>query len=159
MSADAHVQQGARVLPVPPPLYYIAGLAAGAALDSLLALPFGGRPGTAVAGAAVAVLGLALTAAGVATVVRHRTTIVPHHAVATMVTGGPFRISRNPMYAGLAVAYAGASLLLDSWWPVLLGPLVLLAVHRLVIRPEERYLTGRFGAAYADYQARVRRWL
>jgi len=51
------------------------------------------------------------------------------------------------------------ALLLGSWWPLMLWPLVILAVRQLVIRPEERYLTQRFGQTYTDYQSRVRRWL
>ena len=104
-------------------------------------------------------LGLALAVAGIAAVIRHRTTIVPHHPVATLVTGGAYRLSRNPMYTGLAVAYLGLALLFGSWWPLALWPLVIVAVRQLVIRPEERYLAGRFGQTYTDYQARVRRWL
>jgi protein-S-isoprenylcysteine O-methyltransferase Ste14 len=114
---------------------------------------------TAVAGAVVLLAGLALAIGGVAGVVRHRTTIVPHHAVATLVTDGAYRISRNPMYTGLAVAYPGAALLLGSWWPVLLWPVVLVVVRMLVIRPEEHYLEARFGSAYASYRAQVRRWV
>jgi protein-S-isoprenylcysteine O-methyltransferase Ste14 len=75
-----------------------------------------------------------------------------------MTTGG-YRLSRNPMYAGLGIAYLGAALLLGSWWPVVLWPLVMLAVDRLVIRPEETYLSERFGQDYSDYRAHVRRWL
>jgi protein-S-isoprenylcysteine O-methyltransferase Ste14 len=151
--------RGARVIFVPPPLYYVAGLVAGMAAHAVAPLPIGGRPATAVAGAVVLVLGLMLTAGGVAGVVRHRTTIVPHHPVATLVTDGAYRISRNPMYTGLATAYLGAAVLLGSWWPVALSPVVVLAVLALVIRPEERYLGERFGPAYADYRARVRRWV
>ncbi len=150
---------GARVIYIPPPLYYAAGLAGGAILDSPVALRIGGRPAVAVAGAVLAALGLALCLSGVVAVVSHRTTIVPHHPVATLVTGGAYRLSRNPMYTGLAVAYFGLALLLGSWWPLVLYPLVILAVYRLVIRPEEQYLTQRFGSAYTDYQSRVRRWL
>jgi protein-S-isoprenylcysteine O-methyltransferase Ste14 len=155
----AVLQQGARVPLIPPPLYYAAGLAAGMAIDWLVALPLGGRSATAVTGAVLTLLGLALTFAGVAAVIRHRTTIVPHHPVATLVTGGAYRLSRNPMYAGLAVAYLGVALLLGSWWPLVLWLPVLLAVRRLVIDPEELYLARRFGQTYTDYQARVRRWL
>jgi protein-S-isoprenylcysteine O-methyltransferase Ste14 len=79
--------------------------------------------------------------------------------VATLVTTGVYGISRNPMYTGVAVACLGAALLLGSWWPVVSWPLVILAVRRLVIRPEEQYLDRRFGRAYRDYRARVRRWL
>jgi protein-S-isoprenylcysteine O-methyltransferase Ste14 len=63
------------------------------------------------------------------------------------------------MYTGLAIAYLGVALLLGSWWPLVLWPLVVVAVRQLVIRPEEQYLTQRFGQAYTDYEGRVRRWL
>jgi protein-S-isoprenylcysteine O-methyltransferase Ste14 len=119
----------------------------------------GGRPVTTVAGVVAGGVGLALTFGGVAGVVRHRTTIVPHHPVAALVTGGAYRWSRNPMYTGLAIAYLGGALLVGSWWPIAVWPLVILAVRRLVIDPEEQYLSERFGRAYADYRARVRRWL
>lgn len=150
---------GARVIFVPPPLYYAAGLAGGLAIDGAVALPIAGRPATAAAGVIAGAAGLALSAAGVAAVIRHRTTIVPHRPVAALVTGGAYRVSRNPMYTGLAIAYVGLALLLGSWWPLLLWPLVILVVRQLVIRPEEDYLAVRFGPAYADYRSRVRRWL
>jgi protein-S-isoprenylcysteine O-methyltransferase Ste14 len=159
MPADTATARGADVIPIPPPLYFAGGLALGMALNTLVPLPIGGRPATAVAGTTVAAVGLALAKAGASAVVRHGTTIVPHRAVATLVTSGPYRLSRNPMYTGLAVAHLGATLLLDSWWPATLWPLAVLAVDRLAIRPEERYLTERFGRAYTDYRARVRRWL
>lgn len=144
---------------IPPPLYYVAGLAVGMAAHAVAPLPVGGRPATTVAGAVVLVLGLALAAGGMAGVIRHRTTIVPHHPVTTLVTDGAYRISRNPMYTGLAVAYLGAALLFGSWWPVVLWPAVIAAVLLLVIRPEEHYLAERFGTDYAAYRTHVRRWV
>jgi len=158
MSVNAGAQHGARVIFIPPPLYYAAGLAGGMAINGVVALPLGGRPATMVAAMAVATLGLALVLAGVAAVIRHRTTIVPHHPVATLITGGAYRLSRNPMYTGLAIAYLGLALLFDSWWPLALWPLLIVAIRHLVIRPEEQYLTQRFGQTYTDYQSRVRRW-
>jgi protein-S-isoprenylcysteine O-methyltransferase Ste14 len=159
MSISSEAQQGARVIFIPPPLYYAAGLAGGMAINGVVGLPLGGRPATAVAGTVVAALGLVLAFAGVAAVIRHRTTIVPHHPVATLLTGGAYRLSRNPMYTGLAIAYLGLALLFGSWWPLALWPAVIVAVRHLVIRPEEHYLTQRFGRTYTDYQSRVRRWL
>jgi protein-S-isoprenylcysteine O-methyltransferase Ste14 len=159
VSTKTEAQDGAKVIFIPPPLYYAAGLAGGMALNAAAALPLGGRPGTAVAGAALAALGLALTIAGVAAVIRHRTTIVPHHPVTALLTSGPYRLSRNPMYTGLAIAYLGLALLLNSWWPLALWPLVILAVRQLVIRPEEQYLTHQFGRHFTEYRSRVRRWL
>ena len=63
------------------------------------------------------------------------------------------------MYTGLAIAYIGGALLVGSWWPLLVLPVVVVIVRLVVIGPEERYLTDHFGAAYTDYCARVRRWL
>lgn len=159
MATATAMTRGARVIYVPPPLYYGAGLAAGMLLHHLVPLPVGGRPATAVAGALVGVLGLVLNFAGVAGVIRHRTTIVPHRPVATLITTGAYRLSRNPMYTGLAIAYLGAALLAGSWWPMVLWPLAILAIDQLVIRPEERYLNERFGGAYGDYRSSVRRWI
>jgi len=159
MTDQADAQHGAQVIFIPPPLYYIAGLAGGMAVNSLVAVPLGGRPATWVAGAVVAAVGLALSFTGIAAVIRHRTTIVPHHPVATLLTSGAYRLSRNPMYTGLAIAYLGLALLFGSWWPLVIWPLVIVVVRQLVIRPEEEYLTRRFGQTYTDYQSRVRRWL
>src|SRR5258705_3915195 len=104
MPGQAGAQGGALVSYIPSPLYYAAGLAGGMAVNSLVALPLGGRAAIVVAGAMVAALGLALTFVGVAGVIRHRTTIVPHHPVATLLTGGAYPDSRNPMYTRPALA-------------------------------------------------------
>src|SRR2546428_63397 len=50
MSANAEAQQGARVIFIPPPLYYAAGLAGGMAINGVVALPLGGRPSAACSG-------------------------------------------------------------------------------------------------------------
>lgn len=84
---------------------------------------------------------------------------MPHRPVSTLVTTGAYRISRNPMYTGLAIAYLGGALLAGSWWPLVTFPLALLAVRGLVIGPEERHLAATFGRTYIDYRTRVRRWL
>jgi protein-S-isoprenylcysteine O-methyltransferase Ste14 len=159
MTVQTEPIHGARVIPIPPPLYYAAGFAGGLLLDRLISLPVGGRPATAVAGMVVGGLGLVFTSAGVAGVIRHRTTIVPHHPVARLITSGAYRWSRNPMYTGLAITYLGGALLVGSWWPLALLPLAMVAVARLAIHAEEQYLNSQFGQTYADYRARVRRWL
>ena len=146
----------------PPPVLFVAGLVAGWALDRYgRALPLPGV-GTAAArgvGLVLVLLGLALVGWGIATFRRARTAIIPHYPASQVVDRGPYRFTRNPMYTGFTIVYLGVTALLRSAWPLLLLPLVLVALVRLVIAREERYLRAAFGADYDAYCARVRRWL
>ena len=124
------------------------------------------RPWTIPGGAALTMTGLALVLAGIALTIwsavtfsRAHTTIIPWGEVSAMVTSGPFGFSRNPIYVADAVAFVGATLLIHSWWPLVVLPGILLVMRRKVIDREERYLTEQFGDAYREYQFRVRRWL
>jgi protein-S-isoprenylcysteine O-methyltransferase Ste14 len=150
---------GAQVVPIPPPLYYGAALAGGLLLQRVIPLDVPIPSVTRPAGAVLLAAGLALNFAAVASVVIHKTTIVPHARVATLIRVGVYRLSRNPMYTGLGAAVAGASLIAHSWWPLILLPAALVAVRKLVIDPEERYLSQRFGSDYDSYRAQVPRWL
>jgi protein-S-isoprenylcysteine O-methyltransferase Ste14 len=76
-----------------------------------------------------------------------------------LVTSGPYRLTRNPMYLGMAFLYAGLALSFGVTWSLAFLPLVLLAVDRLAILREEHYLEAKFGEEYRRYKARVRRWL
>jgi protein-S-isoprenylcysteine O-methyltransferase Ste14 len=118
----------------------------------------GNRPREAVAALAI-VLWLGLMASALGAFRRVRTTMIPNRPAAALATGGPYRFTRNPVYLSLAALYVGLALLLNSWWPVALLPLVVLVMNRAVIGREERYLAGAFPAEYAAYRARVRRWL
>jgi protein-S-isoprenylcysteine O-methyltransferase Ste14 len=152
--------RGARVVPVPPPLYYAAAFLTGKVLhDATVPLAIGVPPTLTVLGFGILAVGGGLCIAGIVEVVRHRTTIVPHSVVSRLVTTGAYRVSRNPMYTGLTIVYLGATLLSGTWWPLVTLPLALLAVYCLVISPEEHYLAARFGSLYTNYQARTRRWL
>jgi len=90
---------------------------------------------------------------------RARTTTVPGQAPAQLVTSGPYRFTRNPMYVSLTLAYLGEAGLLRQSWPVILLPLVLAYLHWTVIPVEEARLTEVFPAQYAEYRSRVRRWI
>ncbi len=151
--------RGARVIFIPPPAYYGAAFGAGMLLHRAAPLDVPGRPASAIVGAVILVAGLALDIAGVAAVIANRTTIVPHRPVTKLITTGIYRLSRNPMYTGLAIMVAGAGLVAGTWWPLVTLPLALLAVRQLVIKPEEAYLAERFGPLYAVYRREVRRWL
>jgi protein-S-isoprenylcysteine O-methyltransferase Ste14 len=87
------------------------------------------------------------------------TTLRYEIASATLVTSGPFRVSRNPMYLGAVAAFAGLCVLLGSAAGFVCPLLYLVAIDRLMVRREEQSLERQFGAQYTEYRRRVRRWL
>ncbi len=142
-----------------PPALFICALLGGRALDFLLpALPVPQPAATAV-GSAVVVAALANDLWCAWTLRRSATTILPHRAVSALVTEGPYRYSRNPIYiAELALTF-GVALLLRSTSIALATPLLFFALTKLAIEPEERHLAKKFGAAFERYAAKTPRWL
>lgn len=111
-------------------------------------------------GVVLIAMAAALAVASVALFVHRRTTLVPHSARArTLVAVGPYRITRNPMYLGLAIACVGASLIANAVWPLVLLALPLWVMNARVIPHEEANLARSFGDSYRAYQQRVRRWI
>lgn len=88
-----------------------------------------------------------------------RTTTVPGRCSRELVTWGPYRFTRNPMYVGLTLAYLGEAGILAQMWPLVLLPFVLAYLNWTVIPVEESRLQESFGAAYEEYRGRVRRWI
>lgn len=89
---------------------------------------------------------------------RHRTALLPGGSTQVVIDSGPFAISRNPLYVGLIALYVGLALL-ASFWALVLAPVGVALLWWGAVRPEEQYLTARFGDEYDDYCRRVRRWL
>lgn len=90
---------------------------------------------------------------------RSGTTANPRKPSGALVTDGPFRLSRNPIYVAMTGIYLALALLVNSVWPlVLLAPLLVFMQWGVILR-EERYLAGKFGDEYIAYSSRVRRWL
>ncbi len=83
----------------------------------------------------------------------------PRRPTTRIVTAGLYRYSRNPMYTGLALCFAGLGFALDCPWLLIVLPFTLAAVRVLLIRPEERYLEAKFGEEFLQYKRSVRRWL
>jgi protein-S-isoprenylcysteine O-methyltransferase Ste14 len=90
---------------------------------------------------------------------QHRTALLPGEPTTVVIDRGPFALSRNPLYVGLLVLSAGIALLAASLWALVALPLEWALLRWGAVLPEERYLTEKFGAAYLDYAARVRRWV
>lgn len=144
---------------VPPPL--VVAVTAVFMWAMARRVPGSWPAGVALAGLPLAVAGLLLSGWAVVTFRRASTTIHPLRPEETtaLVTAGPNRWSRNPMYVGMLGALAG-------WGLWLGGGLALSGVagawawlHWLQVLPEERALLSRFGDGFAAYRGRVRRWL
>ena len=102
-------------------------------------------------------LGLPFSAAG--RIMQAHTTLDPHGSVTKIVTSGPYRFSRNPIYLGFVCLLIGLSFAFRTYWGAVLSPLLMLSLYQLVIKHEEAYLEKKFGDMYTSYKSRVRRWL
>lgn len=147
---------------IPPPTFFAAGFLIAYLIHRALPVPIVGPRMVEVhviGGWALVLGGLALLAWAGFTFARARTAIYPNRPARLLVQSGPYGFSRNPMYVGLTAAYLGGTLLMNSAWPLLVLPMVLISISYFVIRREERYLEGAFGESYREYSRRVRRWL
>ncbi|HEX7441619.1 MAG TPA: isoprenylcysteine carboxylmethyltransferase family protein [Caldimonas sp.] len=127
-------------------------------LAPLLQVPSAPRLGAA---AALLLVGIGFSAAGVLAFRRARTTVNPMkpETTSSLVSSGIYRVTRNPMYVGLLFVLIAWAVFLSSAWALLWPAAFVLYISRFQIAPEERALDKLFGSEYADYRARVRRWL
>lgn len=102
-------------------------------------------------------LGLPITSA--IQFMQAQTTLDPHGSVTRIVTSGPYRFSRNPIYLGFLCMLIGFAFIFRSYWGLILSPLFIALMNTLVIKHEESYLETKFGEPYTSYKSRVRRWL
>ena len=111
------------------------------------------------AGGGLIAVGIAIMAAGIRNLSHAATPVPSNRPVRALVTTGIHGWSRNPIYVGMFLLYAGIGLAARSLWGLILAlPLVIILRYGVVAR-EETYLERRFGDTYRDYKARVRRWL
>ena len=152
---------GALELRIPPPLVALAmaiGMWSLARMPPTLAVdPFARW----LAVVCLAAAGTAFCLAGVIEFRRAKTTVNPLKpaSASSLVTGGVYKITRNPMYVGMLFLLLAWAAYLWSAWPLVgvLGFAVF--ISRFQIEPEERVLSHLFGAGFTEYKARVRRWL
>ena len=147
-----------------PPLLYLVGLALGLVLDHVLPLPsLVPRLGwahdlSAFLAAMMLVGGAAMMAAGILNFTRASTPVPTVRPTRVLVTTGIHGWSRNPIYVGMFLIYGAIAVAVRSPWVLtLFVPLAALIRYGVVAR-EEAYLEVRFGDAFRDYRARVRRW-
>ncbi len=146
---------------VPPPLIFIGTLIGGLVLDRYVvsSTTSVGSATRYVVGGLVALAGAAVIALALNLFRRAGTRPEPWQPSSAIVETGLYRFTRNPMYLGMALFYAGVAIMLDSVVSLLLLIPLLFVIQRGVIGREEAYLEQKFGETYRQYKARVRRWL
>jgi len=141
-----------------PPLLFVSAILLGATLQLLWPIHPWGRLSR--------IIGVMLAVAGATSVIsakkgmrRVGTNVHPGEPTTAIVTDGPYRFTRNPIYLGATMVYLGLTLLFNAFWPLpALAPFFVL-LHWGVVRREERYLEAKFGKTYLAYKGQVRRWL
>ena len=146
-----------RDFPDLPPVWMLGGVALEWALARWVPLV---RLGdwSAPLGWALVALGFALIAWSAVWFARKRTSIEPGDVPKALIVEGPYRINRNPIYAGMALGLLGIALILGALSALLVPPLFVWIVTRRFVRGEEAALRAAFGAEADDYIARTRRW-
>jgi protein-S-isoprenylcysteine O-methyltransferase Ste14 len=142
-----------------PPVLCAVTVGLGGALHLLVPVRLLPTLPSRIAGAALICLaaGFALWAERVMHAVG--TNVRPDRPTTAIVSTGPYRVSRNPMYVSLCALQVGIALLIDGLMPLLFLLPLAFTLHFGVIRREERYLEAKFGADYVAFRSRVRRWL
>ncbi len=154
------IDQDSAKVTVPPPFIYLGMLLLGLALERFLPFHVQLTPiGRYLGGGLLILAGLGYAIAALGLFKRAGTKPEPWKTTSAIVNSGVYARTRNPMYLGMAMFYAGIGLMLSSVAVLLLLPMVIILIQTQVIAREEHYLESKFGEEYRQYKARVRRWL
>ena len=144
---------------VVPPVYLLVALVSMTLLHAyfpiaqLIARPY------SYAGAVLVVMGIAMGGYSAISFNRAGTPVVPFEPSTVLVTGGFYRITRNPMYLGMVLLLLGFATLLGTLSAFLPLPVFVLIIQEWFIKGEERFLEEIFGEQYVAFKKRVRRWI
>ena len=143
----------------PPPLIYLSAMIAGLILNYIFPTAFLPVFVSRVVGILSVALAVFILVAAFQKFRRAKTNLEPWKPTTAIVSNGVYGLSRNPIYLAFTLFYLGAAFLFNSLWMLALLAPVLFVMRYVVIAREERYLENKFGAEYADYKRRVRRWI
>jgi len=146
---------------IPPPVFFFACLIGGLLLEYYFPIYIMDIPLILrlVSGGILLLASGFLGASGFYALIRNKTTFHTGKSTSRIVTSGSYRFSRNPLYLALLLLMAGIAVLHTSVWLLLAVPALYLILLIKAVKPEERYLSRKFGREYLDYAARVRRWI
>ena len=142
-----------------PPLLYGAACIVVLSLHWLWPMPLFGHAVALWSGLSLIVFAVAIAIWGRRTMHAVGTNINPLRPTTVVVTTGPFRFSRNPLYLALTLLYLGLTFVFNTWWGIIVLIPLCIIMHRGVVLREERYLEQKFGETYRRYRSSVRRYL
>lgn len=137
----------------------LAVIGAAWGIDGILPIPVAAGDGLRWTGLALVALAFLLALVSLLQFFAAKTHVEPWRPTSSIIRGGVFRYSRNPIYLAFCIAAFGAGLALNSWWIIAAAPLLGYLLQHFVIRREEAYLEQKFGGEYLEYKRSVRRWL
>jgi protein-S-isoprenylcysteine O-methyltransferase Ste14 len=144
---------------IPPPLIFLGTTLIGYLIGFIQPLRIGESNGIMLGGSLLLALALIIISIAALTFRRVKTHLEPWKPTSTIVTGGIFAISRNPIYLAFCCANIGLGMIFNSWWILLSFLPTAILIYFVAIKPEEIYLERNFGGEYLEYKMRVRRWL
>ena len=142
-----------------PPILLLLHIFAAFLLNWLFPLPITFPKILVRVGYLLILVGIGLTFSAAGRFMKAHTTLDPHGSVTEIVTSGPYRFSRNPIYLGFVCLLIGFPFIFRTYWGLILSPVFMISLYQLVIKHEESYLEKKFGDSYTSYKSRVGRWL
>jgi len=142
-----------------PPYIMLAFLVAGLALDAVWPAPVLTGTTQYLVGPLLFAAGVGLMAAAMGRFSAAGTNVPTPLPATAIVTDGPYKLTRNPIYVSIALGFAGIAVTVDSLWLMALVVPFMAVIQVGVVKREERYLENKFGDAYGSYRASVRRWI
>lgn len=142
-----------------PPVIFAIFFVMGYVTDLAFPVELGWADGRMMAGGGIIAASIALVGWAVSRFIRAKTHVDVRQPATIIVTDGPYRLSRNPMYLAASLLYGGVTIILAMPWTLMLLIPCLITLRQGVILREERYLERKFGDTYRDYKSRVRRWI
>jgi len=144
-----------------PPLIFFACLGMGILLEYIFPFRFitGAWPVRIISGCFILLASGLIAVSAFMALNKNKTSFNPAKSTKKIVCEGSFRFSRNPLYLALLLLLGVAAVVAGSVWLVLAILILFILFERFAIRPEEKYLTDKFGEDYLNYKASVRRWL
>ncbi len=146
---------------IPPPFFYVLTFLASVFIQNKIPISnlFFQRTSIKVFGIFLLIGALIFLVRSLRQFFLTKNTLILIKRASSLQTTGIYKITRNPMYVGLAFLYIGVSCFVENWWLFILFPFLILIIQEYIIKREEKYLELEFGQTFRDYRKTVRRWL